>query len=262
VLAIAAEACYHRGDYGRAERLAGAGLALREEDRPSWHCLFVLSVVALARGAFADVVDHSLTAAALAPVPRDSFGIAALAAAYAGDLQQARTLNDIGSAAAVSPSMKSWASYVEGEIAGLDGRRELAEEHYLRAIELARTSGATFLVGIASVGLLSVRASAGEVREALSGYRDVIDYFARTGNWTHQWTTLRNLADLLRRLGDDRTAAVLETAAAQAPDAPAAPTVVPAAQRPQPPDVPYEVPVGRAEVLDLARLAIEQRLTS
>jgi hypothetical protein len=55
---------------------------------------------------------------------------------------------------------------------------------------------------------------------------------------------------------------VLETAAAQAPDAPAAPTVVPAAQRPQPPDVPYEVPVGRAEVLDLARLAIEQRLTT
>ena len=262
VLAIAAEACYHRGDYGRAERLARAGLALREEDRPSWHCLFVLSVVALARGAFADVVDHSLTAAALAPVPRDSFGIAALAAAYAGDLQQARTLNDIGSAAAVSPSMKSWGSYVEGEIAGLEGRRELAEEHYLRAIDLARTSGATFLVGIASVGLLSVRASAGEVREALSGYRDVIDYFARTGNWTHQWTTLRNLADLLRRLGDDRTAAVLETAAAQAPDAPAAPTVVPAAQLPPPPDVPHEVPVGRAEVLDLARLAIEQRLTS
>ncbi len=59
---------------------------------------------------------------------------------------------------------------------------------------LARSSVATFVEGIASVGLLTVRTDAGRVHDALRGYRDVIDYFARTGNWTHQWVTLRNLA--------------------------------------------------------------------
>ena len=66
-----------------------------------------------------------------------------------------------------------------------------------------------------------MRADAGRIHDALRGYREVIDYFARTGNWTHQWTTLRNLADLLRRLGDDEPAALLDAAADQAPDAPA-----------------------------------------
>ena len=100
--------------------------------------------------------------------------------------------------------MLSWGAYVTGEIETVAGRRDRAEQHYVRAIDLARTSGATFLVGVASVGLLAARAAAGRVSEALTGYREVVDYFARTGNWTHQWTTLRNLADLLRRLGDER----------------------------------------------------------
>ena len=66
-----------------------------------------------------------------------------------------------------------------------------------------------------------MRGRAGRVADALRGYRDVIDYFARTGNWTHLWTALRNLADLLRRLGDPEPAAVLDAAADAAPDAPA-----------------------------------------
>jgi hypothetical protein len=51
------------------------------------------------------------------------------------------------------------------------------------------------------VGLLTVLADAGRVHDALRGYREVVDYFARTGNWTG--TTLRKLADVLRRLGDN-----------------------------------------------------------
>jgi hypothetical protein len=78
----------------------------------------------------------------------------------------------------------------------------------------------------------------------------VIDYFARTGNWTHLWVTLRNLADLLRRLGDDEPAAVLEAAADRAPDAPAPHRA---------PDPAVPVP-GRAAVIDLARAAIERNL--
>lgn len=251
VLGVAAEAAYHGGDYRRADRLARAGLEKAADDSGTWYCETVLSVAALARGAYSEVVEHSLAAHALADRPRENLGIAALARAYAGVLDEARRLNDRGTAGAVSPTMLSWGSYVAGEIDNLAGRSEQAERHYLRSIDLARTSGATFLVGVATVGLLSVRADAGRVHQALGGYRDLIDYFARTGNWTHLWTGLRNLADLLRRLGDDEPANLIDTAADQAPDAPAA-------DRPRdtaPPEAP-----GRAAILTLARDAIDRNL--
>ncbi|MEU0368810.1 BTAD domain-containing putative transcriptional regulator [Streptomyces sp. NPDC006283] len=220
-LAAAAEAAYHRGDYRRADLLARAGLENAGERAASWHCLFVLAVADLARGAYDDVVEHSLAATALGGPQREGFGMAALATAYAGDPDTARALNDRGRAAAVSPTMRSWGAYVAGEIESRVGHGDAAERHYVRAIDLARTSGATFLIGVATVGLQSVRAAAGRDQEALAGYRDVIAYFARNGNWTHLWTTLRNLADLLRRLGDEAPAALIDAAADRAPDAPA-----------------------------------------
>jgi len=121
-------------------------------------------------------------------------------------------------------------------------------------VELARRSGATFLVGVATVGLLAVLGTSGRVEDALRGYADVIGYFARTGNWTHLWTTLRNLAALLRRIGDDGPAAALDRAADHAPDAPA----VRDRATPDPSDTPYPT---RAEVLAIARAAIVRNLS-
>ena len=87
-----------------------------------------------------------------------------------------------------------------------------------------------------------------------SCYRDVIDYPAKTGNWTHQWVTLRNLAGLLSRGGDDASAAMLDAAADQAPDAPPA-LFGGAASAAPPPPAP-----GRSGALDIARQAIERNL--
>lgn len=221
VLGVAAEATYHAGDYPKADALARAGLALAAGDLGRWLCLMTLSVADLARGAFDEVIEHALGAAEITGPLRDGMGIAALAMAFSGDLEGARSLNARQEAGARSPSMRSWGAYVSGEIDGLAGQHQLAEQHYLRAIDLARSSGATFLVGVATVGLLTVRADSGRVEEALTGYRDVVDYFARTGNWTHLWVTLRNLADLLRRLGDAGPADAIARAAREAPDAPA-----------------------------------------
>jgi hypothetical protein len=86
-----------------------------------------------------------------------------------------------------------------------------------------------------------VLARTGRTEEALRGYRDVIDYFARNGNWPHLGTTLRNLAALLRGLGDAESAALLDDAADRSPDAPTA-------------------PASRAEVLAVAREAIDRHL--
>jgi predicted ATPase len=256
VLGTAAEAAYHRGDYPRAERLARAGLERATDDAGSWYCLMPLAVAELARGAYAEVVQHCLAAAALTTRPRETLGIAALATVYAGDPDHARTLNDRGLEGAVSPSMLSWGAYVAGEIESSAGHSGPAEAHYVRAIDLARSSGATFLVGVATVGLLTVRAEAGRVQDALRGYLDVIDYFTRTGNWTHLWATLRNLADLLRTLGDDGPAGIIDVAADQAPDAPA----VTRSPGVDPPPRPGVASPGRAAVLDVARQAIERNL--
>ncbi|MFG2757032.1 BTAD domain-containing putative transcriptional regulator [Streptomyces wuyuanensis] len=270
VLGTAAEATYHRGDYRGADRLARAGLAGPAGTTGAWHCLSVLSVADLARGAYEEVVEHSLAALALSGPHRENLGIAALALAYAGDPDEARRLNEQGLAGAVSPSMLAWGAYVAGEIDSLTGRGEAAEEQYVRAVELARAAGATFLVGVATVGLLSLRARTGRVREALGGYREVIDYFARNGNWTHLWATLRNLAGLLRRLGDGEPAALIETAADRAPDAPAVEgsgTTAPGTEGTGPRDeavasvVPAPPAAGRAAVLDAARRAIERNLS-
>jgi hypothetical protein len=107
------------------------------------------------------------------------------------------------------------------------------------------------------VGLLTVLADAGRIDDALREYRDVVDYFARTGNWPHLWTTLRNLADLLRRIGDSGPATVLDAGADRAPDAP---TVPRPADAPAP--TPNDVPVpGRTDLLEIARLAIARNLS-
>jgi tetratricopeptide (TPR) repeat protein len=256
VLGTAGEAAYHRGDHGKADRLARDGLERAADVTGRAYCLVPLSVVALARGAHAEAAAHALTAAETGFRSGELLGIAALALAYSGDPDAARALNERVLAGSVSPTMQSWGAYVTGEIETSVGRRDLAEQHYVRAVDLARQSGATFLVGVASVGLVAARASAGRAAEALIGYREVVDYFARTGNWTHQWTTLRNLADLLRRLGDEQPAELLDAASDRFPDAPARDRARSAGPLPSALSVP-----GRDAVLEVARRAIERNLT-
>ncbi|MBB2922132.1 BTAD domain-containing putative transcriptional regulator [Cellulomonas cellasea] len=252
VLGVAAEAAYQGGDPARAESLARAGLACAHDDEGRWFCLLPLAVVALARGAHADAVGHAVAAATLRAAPRETFGIAALATAYGGALDAARSLADRGRSAATSPTLRAWAAYVDGEIAQLAGDLDDAEAGYVDAVAAARASGAGFLLGVAHVGLVSVQAARGRVREALTGYREVVDRFAATGNWTHLWAALRDLADLLWRLGDGETAALLHSGADAAPDAPADP------RRPRR-STPLPGP-PRAAVLTAAREAVERAL--
>ena len=261
VLGAAAGVAYMRGDYRRADRLSHAGLDLATDAEGSFRCLSSLSLADLSRGAYNDALEHSLAAAALAARPNESLGIAALAMTYAGDIGQAQELNDRMAAQAVSPTLRGFGEYVSGEIHSAAARPDQAEEHYTGAIALAQTSGATFLLGVASVGLLTVLAEAGRVHDALRGYREVIDYWERSGNWTQQWVTLRNLAQLLRRLGDEEPAALLDASAEQAPDAPAAGTVSnKTADRGPTTGEGNPLPAKRADALEVARQAVSKNL--
>lgn len=262
VLGIAAGSAWFRGELDRAERLARRGL-----DAPGdggSRCETALAMCALSRGDLAGAVAHGTAAAALASRPDESLGVAAAASAYLGDLDTARELNDRLARIAVSPTHRAFHHYVAGEIDAVAGETERAEEHYEHAITLARRSGATFVAGIAAVGVLTVRAGAGRVAQALVGYRDLVDYWERTGSWIQLWTTLRNLARLLRSLGDADTALLLDAAADSAPDAPPVTGSEP---------IVYDLPAvrmvairasaataGRGHVLDAARRAISRHL--
>jgi predicted ATPase len=252
VLGAAARSAYMRGDHVTTDRLARDGLAVATDDEGRWFCLDALALAALSRGDFAEVVEHKLAAARFAARADGGLGVAALAATYSGELSLARELNARAAAGAVSPTLRAFASYVAGEIDNAAGLPERAEEHYTAAIATARSCGATFVEGIAAVGLQSVRAEAGRIRDALRGYGEVIEYFAVAGNWTQEWVALRNLATLLRRLGDDEPAALLDAAADRAPDASQARVPVP--------DGSATREVGRAEALEIARAAIRRHL--
>lgn len=256
VVAVVAHGAYQAGDRSRAERLARAGLGLAPAgSRAARNCLTTLAWAELADGRFAEAVGHALTAAASDPWPATAYGIAALAALYGGDDDRARALAKPMAHAAGSPSARAFTAYLEAEIANAAGEWERAEEHYAAAIAGFRASGATAGAGLASIGLLTARADAGRLHDALEGYRETIDHFARTGTWTRLWVTVRSLADLLRRLGDGGPAAILDAAADRAPDAPLArPPGAPPADAP-----PGGVP-GRAAVLRLARDAIARNL--
>lgn len=218
VLGLAAGCAWSRGELDRADSLARRGLALA---RDNWRCQAALALVALTRGDLAGSVGQGLRAASRADHPDQSLGVAALAAAYAGDLDDARNLNERLAAIADSPTIAAFHSYVAGEVDAVAGLAERAEREYERSVTLAVESGATFVEGIASVGLQTLRASAGRVDDALGGYQDLIDYWDRTSGWVQQWTTLRNLARLLDSLDDPETALFLRAAADRAPDAPA-----------------------------------------
>ncbi|HEX6232925.1 MAG TPA: hypothetical protein VFZ63_07360, partial [Jiangellaceae bacterium] len=163
-------------------------------------------------------------------------GTAAEAKYQDGDYVRAEQLARAGLQRA-SDAEGSWHCLLTLSIAAL------ARSYYAEAIELSEAAE---------------RARTGRHTAALRGYREVIDYFARTGNWTHLWVALRNLADLLRNLGDDEPAVLLETAADNAPDAPAvyrpdgAGRTTPGA---------LSAP-GRTAVLKLARQAIDRHLSA
>ncbi len=220
VLAIASINALTAGDLAEADRLVQQGLRIEKGREDQWWCLSALALTELAQARFTEATDHGLEAARLSSYPDQNLGIAAVAAAYGGRLDLAREINARLGAKARAPTVIATYEYSAGEIESAAGNLDVAERHYARAIDLAQTSGSNFLIGIASVGRMTVIRQMGRIDEALRGYRELVDYWDRTNGWIQQWTTLRNLAHLLRTLGDGASALFLEIAADKAPDGP------------------------------------------
>jgi predicted ATPase/DNA-binding SARP family transcriptional activator len=222
VVGAAGVSAWLRGDLARAEDLGTACLAAASTPAASYRGVDVLATIALFRGDPAGACRGWRTVMDVAPgrAVGHYVGPAALAAGYAGDVELARSLLDRAFAhrdvAAVSST--AFARYAAAELdAGLDP--DGAANGYAEAIRLARTCGATFVEGVASVGLVRLWAAGGRTEQALAGYRELLVGWRRSGHWTQLWTTLRNLAGPLADAGRPAAAALLLAAADQAPEA-------------------------------------------
>jgi predicted ATPase/DNA-binding SARP family transcriptional activator len=257
-LAVGAEAAwFSAGDLDRAEALAERAVAVMDPDdaRSRRLAAWAMCDVLLFRGRYEESRHYALLSRTGTPMEAEGYVQVALGATYEGDLELAEASIVRAKALPSPPTLRGFIAYCEGELGGRTGEWARAEAAYRTAIETAIGTGAGFLEGVASVGLVSTLVAGGRTAEALAGYRALLDRWERTGGWTQQWTTLRNVADLLDDLGDVATAATLREAADHAPEAPA---LGPAAGGHVADGDPGDV--DRGAVLDLARSAIDRAL--
>jgi predicted ATPase/DNA-binding SARP family transcriptional activator len=224
VLGSATEAAWLAGDLPQAERLRALALAAAERTTDPGgrrRCWGGAAAVSLFLGRFDEARRYWEDAASVAGQPAQQLASASLAATYGGDPDGAlglvrRALDAV--AARPCPTDLAFVRYAEGEaLAGSDP--VAAETAYTTAIEVARSCGVGFVEGVAMVGLASVWTATGDLASAVRGYLALLDYWNRTGNATQLWTTIRNVARLLRAHDLDADAAILLAAAAGAASA-------------------------------------------
>lgn len=217
-LATAAVVAHLRADFGRARERANTVLAHGGRDAlASVRALTALRVSAMFEGRFQDVLDLDDAAAEVTDALDDDYyrtylGIqGVLSRLYGGDgpaaLEQATALEATAEASG-SPSMQAWATYCHGE-ALLDTDPARARSRLERSLALARRAGSYLPHGAALVSLGSLHGRLGEHDQALRSFGDAIRHWQPLGNDRHLLTTLRNLLDLLVRVGADEPAARL-----------------------------------------------------
>ncbi|MDP8927962.1 MAG: hypothetical protein M3O70_05105, partial [Actinomycetota bacterium] len=222
-LAAAARAASNRGRLDDAMALAGLGLDGAPDTRDPRRVfpLRALSLAAFFAGRLDESEQLELEVLRLAEAVGDAqnmieaLGMQALIATYGGDpdvgvdlAQQAcRHADHLG-----NTHMRAFSLYCRGE-----ALTRCAPDEALSDLEqseaLARSVGARLIEGVALVSIGSLRAGRGEPTAALHALRRAVNYWRHGGDWTHQWTTLRNLLFLFVRLGEDEAAATLLGAA-------------------------------------------------
>jgi hypothetical protein len=113
-----------------------------------------------------------------------------------------------------NPTMMTIAFYGEGEaLLEIDPVRAL--EPLEQALAFARAAGNVFMTGNSLVSNTSLRGRQGDPILALPLFEEVIEYWRRSGGWTQLWLTVRNLVELVCRLGAHEDAALLYGACAR-----------------------------------------------
>lgn len=220
-LAVAASGARFRGDLDRSGELAGRALeVVREDAACAAYAELMHSETWLFRGDLArlEASQQRVTALAaaqpaLGPVSAIVDIVVQLARGYAGDdtaeAESHETL--IRAERSGWPVVAAWARYTRGELLA-ESDPELADALLTEAVGEARSYDERYLLGVAMVSVASVRARHGDPEEAREMFADVVRHWRAQGDWTHQWTTLRNVLALFARLGRTEPAAVLAAA--------------------------------------------------
>jgi hypothetical protein len=234
VLGEASQAAWLQGDLTAAEDLAMRGLeAAPPHDPGRWRCLESLASIRNLQAAYAESERRYLETADAPGCPGSRAAtvrcVAALPRLFGGDVDGAREILDATRAAVDAtgyPTAMAMARYVEGEVA-LRQDPAAAVAPLAEAVALARSTGNWLAEGLASVALVSASTRLGDRPAALGLYPGLLRHWQRSGNWVLQWTTLRNLVELLVDLGHHQDAALIlgaadaadQTAAVTGPDA-------------------------------------------
>jgi len=223
VLTVAAAGARFRGALAEAGRLATRARRLATEPLTCCYASYLLAEVAFFEGDLARAQAPLADARELS----ERHGLSSwrrmlavdelLGAAYAGEdpVATSRRAADLAEAAQAAGEsvVAAWAVYVRGE-ALLETAPADAAPYLEMARDRAEESGDRYLLGVTLLSLASARSRCGPPEESLPLFLGSVRHWHRVGNWTHQWTTLRNVAVLLVRLGRDRAAAMLTGALA------------------------------------------------
>lgn len=117
------------------------------------------------------------------------------------------------------PSIRAWTLYGHGEVLS-ESDPEQALQSLREAIRLARSVGDRMVLGIASVTVASIAGRFGDPSEGFRTIEEVLALWHDRGAWTHLWTAVRNLVELLGRTDRLAAAVTLERATAASSTAP------------------------------------------
>ena len=115
-----------------------------------------------------------------------------------------------------SPFLQSMALYGNAEWL-IDSDPNAALDLLRQGVEVGRHSN-RFSYGICLSALAALQGRVGDPSEALALYRDACELWHQSGNWANQWILLRNLAELLPRVGQHEFGAVLYGAVMNGPE--------------------------------------------
>ncbi|GMQ98141.1 MAG: hypothetical protein BMS9Abin17_0647 [Acidimicrobiia bacterium] len=159
----------------------------------------------------------TIDASARADFPRWGMALGVdltLAYHYTGDHEAAqRTMRQVISSAeeTASPTALAWARYLEGDILA-ESDPTAAIEILEEAVEFGLAVDNEFTAGIALIALTSTAGRLGETAIALDGMDRCIRLWRGAGNRPQMWTAIRNLVEILNRIGMDSDAYVLHSA--------------------------------------------------
>jgi predicted ATPase len=218
VAGAASIGAWQRGNLEWSQQLAELGLAEAGDDAAArmW-CEVSRGDVELMRGNLPEAYAQYTAAADHATAVGDLVGRAlalagaALPLAYAGDVEEAgeraRQGLDIAQETA-NPTALATAHYCAGELL-LDVDAPSAQHHLALSVDQSARAGTDFFYGVALLSAVTLQGRSGDPAGALTRYPELVELWHRAGRWAQEWTTLRNLAELLVRTGHYRPAAVL-----------------------------------------------------